>query len=101
MKFSDLRRHRAAHKQPHDNFAAFPSAQSSVFGGGDVAEPFRILFETLHEFHIPWSVVEPGAFAMNLMREAACRDDRDFQVFRITEDCFPERFTKLVATSRS
>src|SRR6516225_9090179 len=83
------RRHSAAHDQPHDDFAAFPTAEPRVFSSRYIEETLGILFETVHKLEIPWRVVEAGALAMHLMRKAARSDDCHFQVFGIAENGFP------------
>ena len=64
----DLRRKRAAHGEPHDDFGALEAAELRVFGDGHRSQLFRIALEQVEEALVPFGVVETRALAVHLVR---------------------------------
>ena len=73
-----LRRHRAAHDQPHDDFGAFHAAERRVVARCVIrVSASGSLLEEVEKLLVPLGVVEAGALAVDLVRQAAGGDDRD------------------------
>ena len=97
----DVVRQRAAHRQPHHDFRAFVAAQFRVFGDRHVGELLGVALEEIEKALVPFRVVEAGALAMHLMRQATGREDRDLEVLRIAFDCAPQCLAELIEASRT
>jgi hypothetical protein len=80
----------AAHDQPHDYLRALPAAAAGVLGKRDLRQLLGIVLDQIEKLLVPFRVVEPGTFTVDLVRESAGRDDDDVQILRIALDGSPQ-----------
>src|SRR5438105_738580 len=94
MQFAQAFAQRAAHRQPHDAFDAFGAAKAHIVDVPHAGELHRVFLEQLEKAHVPFGVVEAGALAVHLVRQAAGTDDHHLQIlgirFHRTTHCLPE-----------
>src|SRR5262245_28647446 len=65
---------RAAHDQPHDHLGALVAAEAREVIDGHLRQALGILLDEIEELAVPLLVVEAGALADHLVREAAGAD---------------------------
>ena len=80
MQVGHLRRECAAHRQPHDDLGAFHAAQRCELGLRHVGQLFGVLLEQVEKLLVPLGIVEAGALAMHLVRQAARGHHHDAQM---------------------
>ena len=99
MHLAHIGRQRTAHDQPHDDFSALHAAQFGQFGLSQRGQIFGVFFDQVQKFLIPRCVVEARTLAMHLVRQAASRHNRHFQIFGVALDCTAQRLAQLVAAT--
>jgi hypothetical protein len=99
VKHPHLTRERAAHDQPHDDLSAFGTTKLGILSVSHRGECFWMAFEQVEKAVVPLGVVEAGAFAVHLMRQTACRDDRNREVLVVALDRAGEPAAEVEASA--
>ena len=91
---------RAPHDEPHDDLGALVAAPPREVRDAHPRQALRVPVDQVEELAVPRLVVEPGALADHLVRQAAGADHRDPEVLGIGPDRLPDGLAELVASRR-
>src|SRR5450830_855313 len=99
VNLAHIGRQGSTHDQPHDDLGPLQTAQTGKLGLRHAGQALRVLLDQVQKALIPGWVVEAGAFAVHLVRQAARGHHRHFQIVRVALDGTAQRLAQLVATA--